>query len=625
MLKYFFTCLLFSFFLSSFAQTNKLVDSLLKAIDTETTDSNRLKLYTRIGEVYMDNNADKAIEYFLKSLEISKKINRTISIGNNYYSMGFCYLVKGDFEKSLDNYLQSARIYEQLKDNRRLTNAYFSIGNLYGQQKDFKKTNEYYDKAEVLIKSTKDSSQMCTLFAERGIVSDQQGNFDEALASFKKANDISVALDDQYMITNTLINIGLTYKHQKKTKEALEHFEAARLKFTTSNAPSDNFAVLYNNIGATHSQAGNFAKAKEAFDKSIEFAQQSGSRGVEMENYHNMSDMFGKMKDFEKQAYYLTRYYNLKDSLFNLDNSNKLTQLESDYQLEKKNIEIVKQNAEVNTQKNQRNIFIVISVATLLLLTTLGVFYKRIKNNNILLQEKNHQINKQKDELQKLNHVKDRLFSIISHDLRNPLVTLKSYLSLAENSSISEEKKLKFKTQTVNAVAQTSNMLDNLLAWANMQIKNTAGTIVPVNIKDCISDVVNDVHAQAIQKQLQIHQNIQTEIVPGDNAILSIAIRNLLTNAVKYSQPEKNIYISCLQKDKHILISIKDEGIGLSKSQIEDIMSNQNNSTSGTNGEKGSGLGLFLVKELLEKMNAALLIESKEGEGSTFTIRLTAF
>ncbi len=606
-----------------FSQVNKEVDSLLKALDTEIQDSNKLRTLNRIGNYYIDNNPSKALEYFERSAALAKKINNTLRLGNAYYDIGFCYLLKNDFDKSLEHYQQSAKIYEQLKDNRRLTNAYMSMGNVFFQSKTLSKASEYYDKAQLIVEQSKDSGQLASLYAQRGTMYDQTEQYDSALLYLQKSMAIAKLINDDYMVTTGLSNIGLTYKHKKNTVLALQYFDTVLKKYTAmAEPPLDNLAVIYNNIGATQSQAGNYTKAIKAFNKSIGYCLQEGLTGITMENYRNMADMYGDMKDYRQQSIYLNKYYHLKDSIFSNDNKNQLTQLETDYQLEKKNISLVKEQSETAKQKNQRNISIIVAIGAAVLLAALSFFYRRIKQNNILLQDKNIQINKQRDELQTLNHVKDRLFSVISHDLRNPLVTLKSYLSLADSPNLPAEKKDKFKRQTVQAVSQTSDMLDNLLVWANMQIKNTRPAITNVNIEDCIDDAIGAATAQATQKNIQIKKDIKTACAAADSNIVEIALRNLITNAVKYSHANTEILVSTAPHQQQTYITVKDEGIGMSKEQVEDLLYNDIESTAGTLGEKGSGLGLFLVKELLHKINAVLLIESEEGKGSSFIIKL---
>jgi signal transduction histidine kinase len=600
----------------------KQVDSLLRVLETETADSNKVRLYNRIGNYYMYNNPGKAIQYFENALSIAKVINRQLAIANNHYSIGFCYLSKGDYDASLKNYLESVKIYESLKDSFRLSNALMSIANVYSSNKDFKNTNDYHNRALQIIETLKDSLQLFSILDSKGTVLDQQKQYDSALTYLQKSYNIAEAIKDNYSIIGSLSNIGLTYKHKEKTDLALQYFDKALELAKKEEDMPDRLAALYNNIGAANAQAGNITLAKIAFNKSIEYGKSAGSIPLEMENYRNLSDMYGNVKDYVQQTFFLKKYYTLKDSLFTTDNKNQLTELEADYKIEKKNTEIVKKEGEVEKGKNQRNLFILLSGGMVILLGGLGFFYSRIKNKNTLLAQQNIQINKQKDELQTLNGVKDRLFSIISHDLRNPLVTLRSYLSLSDNANISDDKKIVFKKQTSQAVSQTTDMLDNLLVWANMQIKNTNANITPVDIEEVVLDAMDNVQAQAQQKNISIHKNIEVSSALGDKNILNIALRNLLTNAIKYSAENKNIFISTTQKDNQILLSVKDEGIGMTIKQIADIQNNEPETTIGTQGEKGSGLGLFLVKELLTKANNKLLIESEEGKGSVFTIGL---
>jgi len=617
-------CLLFFllFPFTLFAQRHAPVDSLLRAADAEKSDSALVIIYQQLGSYYQDNNAGKAIEFFEKENALAKQLKWPLKIGNSFYDLGYTYLLLADFNKSLYNYQQSTVYYEQLKDDYRLSNAYMSIGNVYFQNNDFRHVDEYYDKAETLILKMKDSGQLNSLYDSRGVNYDRAGKFDSAEIWLKRAYLIARLIKAEDYAMNSLSNLSLTYKHLNRTDEALRGFDTVLTYYLKTNAPKDYLSAIYNNIASANAQAGRIPQALAAFNKSIEIGEAAGVTAVVMENYRNMSDMFGSIRDFEKQSIYLKKYYNLKDSIFTVDNKNALTELEATYKVDKKNLELVKKDAEVSRQKNQRNIFFIIALAVFGILGALVFFYSRIRNKNALLQQQNIQINEQKNELQTLNQVKDRLFSIISHDLRNPLVTLRSYLALADNEAIAPEKKLQFKLQTMNAVSQTGDMLDNLLAWANVQIKNTKANIIPVSLPDLVEDTLSNVAAQSFQKQLSIQKDIQVNMVPGDYDILSIALRNLLTNAIKYSDEKKTISIIATRDENNAFVTVKDEGIGLTAEQINSILSNQNDTTKGTKGEKGSGLGLFLVRELLQKINATLAIESEPGKGSSFTIVL---
>lgn len=606
------------------AQTRQ-VDSLLKIVDVAAADSDRLNALTGLGSFYMSNNTGKAVEYFEKSIAIAKKINDQKKLGRLYILNGFSYRIKADFDKSLENYLKATRVYEKENFSNKLSAAYISVADVYSDIKNVKKATEYYDKAEVVIVKQKDSFELSHLYFAKGILFGNQKEGALSMQYFQNAYQIGKNLNSDMVVTNTLSAIGTNYKNRGNIAAALKCYDTVKLIYEKNGQNSaDIMASLYINYGEAYREAKDFNNAKKAFEKSIEYATGAGLTDIVMSNYKNLALLYGANKDYAKQVYYLQKHYDIKDGIYTSDSKIKLTELEADYNIEKKNIEIVKKDAEVQQQKNQRNLFIMLAFAAAMILIALATFNGRIKKKNAILFDNNIVINKQKDELLKLNGVKDRLFSIISHDLRNPMVTLRSYLTLSENKNISDEQKLEYKNQTVQAVAQTTDMLDNLLAWANMQIKDTRATITQLDVEDVVLDALDNVQAQATQKNISIHKNLIAQTIPADKNILNIALCNVLTNAIKYSHKNGSIFIDASEKNNSVLLSVRDEGVGMSATQIQALHSNENESSKGTAGEKGSGLGIFLIKELLQKINGELLVESEQGKGSTFSIKLAA-
>jgi tetratricopeptide (TPR) repeat protein len=282
---------------TAYCQSTIPIDSLLKAADEEKADTARMKIYNKIANYYMDNNAGKAIEYLEKAKEIATALKLKLKEANNFYSLGFCYKMKADYEKSLYNYQQSTFIYDQLKDSFRMSNALMSIGNVYFDNKDTEKTDFYYDKAGELIIALKDTVQLCSYYDTRGIVYDQLGKYDSALKYLNKAYRLALQNDLTSNAMGTLSNLGLTYKHIYQTQKALHCFDTVLVYYNKVNAPQDMYASLYNNIGATYSQANNFDKALAAFTKSITISKSAGSASTEMEDYRNVSDMYGNIRN----------------------------------------------------------------------------------------------------------------------------------------------------------------------------------------------------------------------------------------------------------------------------------------------------------------------------------------
>ena len=187
---------------------------------------------------------------------------------------------------------------------------------------------------------------------------------------------------------------------------------------------------------------------------------------------------------------------------------------------------------------------------------------------------------------------------------------------------LTEDKKVVYKNQTMQAVSQTTALLDNLLVWANMQIKDSRPNIIIIDIEEAILDAIDNVNIQAIQKKISLNKTLHATCALGDQNIVTIAVRNLLTNALKYSNENSRIIINSFEKDKQVFIEIIDEGIGMDAEKIKELLNNEVETTVGTAGERGTGLGIFLIRELLQKINGVLLIESTKGKGSVFTIKL---
>lgn len=600
---------------SLYSQSINELDSLLKLIDDQKIDTTQLNINRAIGDYYFNINTQKAILYFESAKKISENLNRTDDLASNLYSIGSSYLNLGKFDSALEYYLNACRIYEQKGYKRRLTKAFIDIAYLYSESNNFPKGRLYFDKAKILINDLQDTVELRYYYSELGNFYFKQEQIDSAILCIEESKNLSKILGEHDLIIGANVNIGLLYKKKGNYDLALQYMNGALTAYKKNTNNPSELGVVYNNLGSIYAAQKKYNQAERAFFKSLDYVNSIDAKFVVLENYQNLMDLYEQMKDYKSQSIYLKKYYQLKDSIYAIDKLNELNQLESEYQLEKKNSEILKKDKAFIKSNSQRNIFILIAFSILLALALLFLFYKK-------LQSKNHIVERQKEELLTLNHVKDRLFSIISHDLRNPLVTLKSYLLLSDSESISADKKLLFKNQTISAVVQTGDLLDNLLTWANLQIKNTSANIVPVSIQECVGDVVSVVDYQAKQKNIQIIQKIEPLMIPANMDILSIALRNLITNAIKFSFKNSEIIIKTIQSDDYTLLVVEDHGVGISNEKLELIQMNQNESTPGTNGERGSGLGLYLVKEMLKKINAQLQVESILEKGSKFIIKI---
>ncbi len=229
----------------------------------------------------------------------------------------------------------------------------------------------------------------------------------------------------------------------------------------------------------------------------------------------------------------------------------------------------------------------------------------------------------QSDELVALNQLKDKMFSIIAHDLRGPIMNLKEIMSLFDQHIITDEE-LKTHLPLINAdIKSTASLLENLLFWSRTQLKGERVNPEYINLHILSIIQTNLLESQIKEKSLNIINTIpESTTVYADKNMIELVIRNILSNAVKYCNKSNTITLSSRLAGNYYITEITDTGIGISDENIDKLFGMNNFSTAGTYAEKGTGLGLLLCKEFVEKNNGEIWVKSEIGKGSTFSFSL---
>jgi len=241
------------------------------------------------------------------------------------------------------------------------------------------------------------------------------------------------------------------------------------------------------------------------------------------------------------------------------------------------------------------------------------------------LQKTKRQLENTNKELVKLNATKDRLFSIIGHDLRGPVGGLDSILQfMIETRDMGIEETRKYIKELKSYSSFAINLLENLLNWAIAQEKQSVVNYKFFNLRDIIIECSGVLSMAANKKNIMVKNEVDKDIaVEADKEMIMTIIRNLLSNALKFTAQNGEVTINASGDGYNTKISVTDNGTGIAREKLENIFNtDKDNSTAGTDGEKGTGLGLFLCRELVEKHNGEIMAESEEGKGSTFTFTL---
>ncbi|TKC07904.1 HAMP domain-containing histidine kinase [Pedobacter polaris] len=227
--------------------------------------------------------------------------------------------------------------------------------------------------------------------------------------------------------------------------------------------------------------------------------------------------------------------------------------------------------------------------------------------------------------LEKSNDTKNKLFSIVAHDLRAPLASIENYLSLLNQLDLNKEEKLEIEKQLLASTRQTSEMLQNILSWSKDQMDGIHVKLSAIAVYETLHHTLLLQKNIAKEKGIKLNYTIAQDLIAiADPDMLQLIIRNLVNNAIKFSLPNGKIDLIATIKNNKCLISINDNGIGIDDDQKQLVFSLKNKSTYGTNKEKGVGLGLRLAKTYVELLNGEIWFESDVSKGTTFYVSLAS-
>jgi signal transduction histidine kinase len=243
---------------------------------------------------------------------------------------------------------------------------------------------------------------------------------------------------------------------------------------------------------------------------------------------------------------------------------------------------------------------------------------EEITANGLLLQ-------RQTDELTQINAFKNRLFSIIAHDLKSPIYALRNLFRNMQQYNLPAEEIKEMVPEVVSELTYTTNLMENLLHWARSQMQ--ADTIKPqmIDVYGLMTEVVRLLRLQADAKNINVTGNADPSVVAfADKDMVNLILRNLLSNAIKYTPENGCIEVGARRTDTGVAIFVKDTGMGIAPEALQKIQQSNFYTTKGTAGEAGTGLGLMLCKEFVARNGGTLLIDSLPGKGSTLTFTLPA-
>jgi signal transduction histidine kinase len=331
--------------------------------------------------------------------------------------------------------------------------------------------------------------------------------------------------------------------------------------------------------------------------------------------------VYKNKKDFDTALEYHELYQSLSDTLSRNEKNKSFTMLKTKIEHEKQKENLINQNKmALAKQKNYVNAALCI-LLVFLVVTFLMRRSERIqKKLNIELYNKTTELVKNEQELRDINETKDKLFSIIGHDLRGPIGAFQGLVKLYRDKEIGKEEFLDFIPKLGADIDHISFTLNNLLSWGQTQMNGSVTKPTIVSLENIVDDNINLLTEIATSKSISLVNKLpENTLVWSDSNQIDIVLRNLMSNALKFTPNKGLITINAVERANNWEISVRDTGVGMDREALDKVFSdNANITTYGTNNEKGTGLGLSLCKEMVEKNGGTIWVESILNRGTSF-------
>ena len=625
---------------SAIDYTQKSINSLMK------TDSllQLSKAYLTLGAIYKKTgDYQKALEYNRLGLNIHKKKNNQKGIALSYLNLGTVYQTKGDYTLAIDNYLKSMKYYENDKNHRNYYILQMSIGLLYNELDEYDKALEYLLRCLGIIEKTSNKADIASCYSNIGIVYKNLEDLDNAYEFYIKAKKIAEDLDNKFLLGKIYNNMGKVCAERANFIEAINYYKLS-LDIKKKSNDSTGIAVCCNNIGSVYGKTSEHQLALDYLRKAEDISIQKQLELKLLDTYQAYVEVYKNMKDYEKAFKYQTQYYAIKDEIFNSEKHKQISELQTKYETEKKEkeIQILNQKNDIKDLKikkqNYLRIILLIALIFLIIISVIGYSRYLIKKRaNLLLNKQKQKLDDYNEELnvanenlqdanfnlEELNNTKDKFFSIISHDLKNPLNVLYATTDvLNKNLETFSPEKTSIYLQNMNKSSKNIiSLLDNLLEWSQIQTGSLEWNPVSFDLFDIVSQNILILSEIANNKEIKLESEIKKNaFVFADKNMISTVIRNLLSNAIKFTPRNGRIRIYATENIDKITVSVSDTGIGIPENELKNLFKiDTKYKQPGTENEKGTGLGLILCKEFVEKNGGEISVQSQIDTGSVFT------
>lgn len=626
---------------TAFAQ--QLLPSLRSRLKSENNQQ-KINTYLEISKFYAANQPDSAVHYCNQAMRLAEYIGDRHSQGTLLMELGRVNILHNHKDLARRFVNEALSVFRNLHDTEGIAAAYDQLGLLDGEGKNMAVAVTEFDKSLTFYRDSHDSSGILDTYNGLGKVYEEKGDIEKALTYYlrtlvqyehrqKKPEEYFILLDkighlylrkgdnrtaikyledgvqnskipaERDTEINMLDEEGRVYEHEGQSARALITYKQALSEAKKYNRPEEQAEALINIAGVL--KKDDLGQSLKDLKRALQLADSLRQPRLQASIYAAMASVYQQEKDYKEAMTALEENHRLLDSLLNADTTKDIAAIDSSYALESSREKIGSLQQVSKVEKKELDLSLVILIIALAALMI--VFFE---------QRKISRLNK---ELKAANKVKDTLFSVIGHDLKGPAGSAAQLFALMETEDFTQEE-IKVMISDLRKQTEASfELLQTLFEWGRAQLQGISVQPETLDAKAIIDKNINLLSRQAAQKEISVVDSVPAGSgIIGDMHHFDFIIRNLLSNAIKFTYEKGNIELGANRKDGKMIFTIRDSGKGISEDQQKQFVASNMQVSYGTKGEKGSGLGLNLIKEFVTANHGNIWLESAEGKGTTF-------
>lgn len=582
-------------------------DSLRTAIKA-SSGIKKIKLINKLAGEYKGIYPDSALVLGRESESLMKDFNNDTLQSDIAALFGECYTYLGKYDSAAIFYLKAIDLAEKIKHRKKLASYNNGLGMLFFQIGDFEKAIVYMQKASKIKLEDKDLLYYAAVNSNIAGAMQRLGRYREALALLRDSEQKVKAFKNTVILANIYNMIGGIFQYEKNLDSAQFYYERNVTMITDKKDYGYKFVALAN-LGEIMKEKGKLEKAETYLLEALELSQALSRNAERATIYESLSNLYEQKKDYERALEYKKKNGKLKDSLFS-NKESLIKFIEGKYEAGQKDLQIKSQELALQKEKTNKFQIALFSIALMLVLIVVLIYFwfsKRLEK--------------------KVQETKEKFFTNVMHEVRTPLSMIRAPLQVLKGKLSDEEKLYNIDLADRNAT-RLNELMDQMLDISKFNnltyvLNNTVG-----DLELFIEEVVSDYERLAAEKEIVFKKQIShlNSLVYFDKDALQKIIGNLLSNAIKYTKPGGSISFSLKEerKEQHteILVAIKDTGIGIPRNEQKKLFTRFYRSEKVSAQTKGIGIGLSLVKDLVDVHQGTIEFVSEEGKGTEFRVKL---